>query len=85
MSFSKLPEEEITRCKKVFEAILDKAELDVDRDYLNYDELKEALVTLTQRQFKHPYIIYKLISEIESKTQTRNHITFVDLLNIYQE
>ena len=84
MSYSTLTEEQIQKCKDIFDRILDDAELEVDREYLTYDELERALVMLTNKKFEHRNIFYKLISEIETTTAP-NRISFVDLLDIYKK
>ena len=84
MSYSTLTEQQIQKCKDIFDRILDDAELEVDREYLTYDELERALVMLTNKKFKHRNIFYKLISEIETN-KTPNRISFVDLLDIYKK
>jgi len=83
MSYRKLTEDQINKCKDVYDQILDEAELEEDRDYITYEELEKALVLLTGQKFKHKNVFFMLLSEID--IGEANKVTFVDLLSIYHK
>ena len=48
-----LSEEDIKQAKEVFDEILQQAEMEKERQFLTYDELKRALFKLTNEEFSH--------------------------------
>lgn len=82
MSDYGIPEHEVKKCIIAFDNQTKKDD-DQERNYLSYEELKEALIEVLGVPFKGDSVFFKLVSELENIEP--NRIRFMDFLAVFKK
>lgn len=82
MSDYGIPENEVKACIDAFDRQTKKDD-EKERNYLTYDELKDALEEVLGSKFKRDNIFFKLVSELENLEP--NRVRFLDFLEVYKK
>ncbi len=82
MSDYGIPESEVKACIDAFDRQTKKDD-EKERNYLTYDEMREALEEVLGSKFKRDNIFFKLVSELENLEP--NRVRFLDFLEVYKK
>lgn len=82
MSDYGIPETEVKACIDAFDRQTKKDD-EKERNYLTYEEMREALEEVLGSKFKRDNIFFKLVSELENLEP--NRVRFLDFLEVYKK